>query len=82
VQGSLRTAQADGVVSFLLKYSPSTARTVSGIESSFRAFRSCSSAFTISSDMATIILFIAKLDTVHTDTFRVTSNPRHLRGFV
>lgn len=32
--------------------------------SSFRAFRSCSSALTISSDMATIILFIAKLDTL------------------
>jgi transposase-like protein len=41
-----------------LKYSLSTALTVSGMDSSFRAFRSCSSAFTISSDMATIILFI------------------------
>src|SRR3990172_6575066 len=50
--------------SLVLKYSPSTDRTVSGMESSFRAFRSCSKALTISSDMATIILFIAKLDTL------------------
>jgi len=47
-----------------LKYSPNTALTASGMDSSFRAFRSCSSAFTISSDMATIILFIAKIDTL------------------
>ena len=47
-----------------MKYSPSTALTASGMDSSFRAFRSWSSAFTISSDMATIILFIAKLDTL------------------
>ncbi len=47
---------------FVLKYSPSTALTASGMDSSFRAFRSCSSAFTMSSDMATIILFIAKFD--------------------
>ena len=43
-----------------LKYSSRTALTASGIDSSFRAFRSCSRAFTISSDIATIILFIAK----------------------
>jgi len=41
-------------VSFCLKYSPNTALTVSGIDSSFRAFRSWSRAFTMSSDMATI----------------------------
>jgi putative transposase len=47
--------------SLVLKYSPSTALTASGIDSSLRAFRSWSSAFTMSSDMATIILFIAKV---------------------
>ena len=51
-------------MSFVLKYSPSTALTASGIDSSFRALRSCSRAFTISSDMATIILFIAKVDSL------------------
>jgi len=35
-----------------------------------RALRSCSRALTISFDMATIILFIAKLDTVHIGTHR------------
>jgi len=49
---------------FVLKYSPSTALTASGMDSSFRAFRSCSNAFTISSDMSTTNLFIAKLDTL------------------
>jgi len=48
----------------VLKYSPSTALTASGMDSSLRAFRSWSNAFTISSDMATIILFIAKFDTL------------------
>ena len=54
----------------VLKYSPSTALTVSGMDSSFRAFRSCSSALTISSDMATIILFIAKMDTLYMGSYR------------
>lgn len=48
----------------VLKYSPSTALTASGMDSSFLALRSWSRAFTMSSDMATIILFIAKLDTL------------------
>jgi putative transposase len=52
------------LLSLTLKYSPSTALTASGMDSSFRAFRSWSRAFTISSDMATIILFIAKFDTL------------------
>ncbi len=47
-----------------MKYSPNTALTASGMDSNFRALRSCSSAFTMSPDMATIILFIAKLDTL------------------
>lgn len=49
------------LLSLVLKYSPKTARTASGIDSSFLAFRSCSSAFTISSDIATITLLIAKI---------------------
>jgi hypothetical protein len=49
------------LLSLTLKYSPSTALTVSGIVSSFRAFRSVSRALTISSDMLTMILFIAML---------------------
>ncbi len=53
-----------------LKYSPSTALTASGIDSSFRAFRSSSKAFTISSDMATIILFIAKGNTLYIGIYR------------
>jgi hypothetical protein len=49
-------------VVLVLKYSPSTALTASGIESSFRALRSWSRAFTISSDIDTIIFCIAKLN--------------------
>jgi hypothetical protein len=56
-----------------LKYSPSTTLTASGIDSSFRAFLWDSSAFTMSSDMATTILFIAKLDTPRTVTLRDTA---------
>ena len=55
--------------SFVLKYSPSTALTVSGMDSSLRAFRSCSSALTISADMATIILFI-KVHALYIGTHR------------
>lgn len=47
-----------------MKYSPSTALTASGMDSSLRAFRSWSSAFAMSDDMATIILLIAKLDSL------------------
>ncbi len=43
----------------VLKYSPNTALTVSGMVSSFLAFRSASSAFSISSDTESIIFFIA-----------------------
>ncbi len=60
----LTRLMVDSYVSFALKYSPSTALTASGMDSSLRAFRSCSNAFTISTDMATIILFIAKLNTL------------------
>ena len=47
---------------FVLKYSPRTARTVSGIVSNFLALRSASSALSISSDTDSIIFFIAIFD--------------------
>ncbi len=48
-------------IAFCLKYSPSTDLTVSGTVSSLRAFRSCSKAFIISSDIETMTFCIAKL---------------------
>lgn len=54
----------------ILKYSPNTALTVSGIDSSFLAFLSSSNALTISSDMLTIIFCITILLSPPLDTVR------------
>ncbi len=66
------------LLSLALKYSPRTALTASGMDSGLRAFRSCSGAFTMSSDMATIILFIAKGNTLAIDIYgSLTLVPGH-----
>jgi hypothetical protein len=51
-----------------LKYSPRTDLIVSGTVSSFLAFRSCSRAFIMSSDIETITLFIAMLKALPIDS--------------
>lgn len=50
---------------FPLKYSPKTALTASGTVSSFRAFRSCSSAFIMSSETLSCIFCIANRHSLH-----------------
>jgi len=62
--------------SFCLKYSPSTDLIASGTVSSFRAFFSCSSAFSISFEMLTMTLFCAM--PIGTNRYRYNPVGRYL----